>query len=85
VVSDLLNRSFTFRSSGAPHAEIVRFLAIFALAYVANLAMLIFLVRRVGMHAGLAQVIAGIVYFALSFILSKYFVFSTKRASAAEL
>ncbi|RYF28397.1 MAG: GtrA family protein [Comamonadaceae bacterium] len=82
VVSYSLNRSFTFRSSGARRAEMIRFVAIFLLAYLANLGVLVLLIRRVGWHEGVAQVIAGVVYFGLSFVLNKYYVFGGARAAS---
>ncbi|RST54308.1 GtrA family protein [Variovorax sp. MHTC-1] len=84
VVSYLLNRSFTFRSVEAPRREIIRFVAIFLLAYLANLAVLILLVHYAGVHEGVAQVLAGIVYFGLSFVLNKYYVFAAPLASVAD-
>jgi putative flippase GtrA len=84
VVSYLLNRSFTFRSAAAPLREIVRFVAIFLLAYLANLAVLILLIRHAGVHEGVAQVLAGVVYFGLSFVMNKYYVFAGPRARVAD-
>ncbi|KWT82687.1 MULTISPECIES: GtrA family protein [unclassified Variovorax] len=84
IASYLLNRSFTFRSAAPPRREIIRFVAIFLLAYLANLGMLVFLIRHAGVHEGLAQVIAGVVYFALSFVLNKYYVFAGPRARVAD-
>lgn len=75
LVSFILNRTFTFRSTGAPRAELVRFVAIFALAYAANLIALLVLARRLDVHEGVAQLIAGVVYFGLSYLLNKYYVF----------
>lgn len=75
VVSYTLNRSFTFRSQGARKAEMIRFGVIFVLAYVANLGVLVVLVQGAGMHEGLAQVVAGVVYFGLSYLLNRYYVF----------
>lgn len=82
VVSYSLNRSFTFRSSGARRAEMIRFVAIFLLAYLANLGVLVLLIRRFGWHEGVAQVIAGVVYFGLSFVLNKYYVFGGVREAS---
>jgi putative flippase GtrA len=82
VVSYSLNRSFTFRSSGARRAEMIRFVAIFLLAYLANLGVLVLLIRRFAWHEGLAQVVAGVVYFGLSFVLNKYYVFAGERAAS---
>ncbi|MBT2298868.1 GtrA family protein [Variovorax paradoxus] len=75
MVSYSLNRSFTFRSAGARRAEMVRFVAIFMLAYLANLGVLVLLIHRFGSHEGVAQAVAGVAYFGLSFILNKYYVF----------
>lgn len=83
IVSYLLNRSFTFRSAAPPRAEILRFVAIFLLAYLANLAALVGLIRHAGMHEGVAQVVAGVVYFVLSFVLNKYYVFADPQARVA--
>ncbi|GAA4337537.1 hypothetical protein GCM10023165_15620 [Variovorax defluvii] len=76
VVSFTLNRSFTFRSKGPARRELRRFLLIFALAYLANLAVLVLCVHAMGLDGGWAQVIAGFGYFGLSFALSKYYVFA---------
>jgi putative flippase GtrA len=84
IASYLLNRSFTFRSVAPPQREIIRFVAIFLLAYLANLAVLVFLIRHAGVHEGVAQVIAGVVYFALSFLLNKYYVFAGPHARVAD-
>lgn len=75
VTSFVLNRSFTFRSTGAVLPEAVRFLVIFLLAYLANLGVLVLLTRYLHINEALSQVLAGVVYFALSFVLSKHYVF----------
>jgi putative flippase GtrA len=75
ATSFLLNRNFTFRSTGAARAELKRFLLIFAVSYLANLAVLVLLVDVMGISSGWTQLIAGIVYSVLFFLLSKYYVF----------
>lgn len=82
VTSFLLNRTFTFRSTGAALPEAVRFLAIFLLAYLANLGILVLLTRYLHANEALSQVVAGVVYFCLSFVLSKYYVFGVPRREA---
>ena len=72
VVSYLLNRAFTFRSPAVSKIEFLRFVSILLLAYAANLAVLVFLIRHTSVHKALAQVLAGVVYFGLSFLLNKY-------------
>ena len=80
VVSYLLNRNFTFRSVAARAPELLRFVSIFLLAYLANLCVLMLLIRRLDMHEGVAQVLAGVAYFVLSFLMSKYYVFAGPRS-----
>lgn len=75
IVSYTLNRTFTFRSTGSQRKELPRFVVLFMVAYLANLGVLILLVRVLRVHEGVSQVLAGVVYFALSFVLNKYFVF----------
>ncbi|RYG30291.1 MAG: GtrA family protein, partial [Burkholderiales bacterium] len=82
VVSFTLNRRFTFRSEGKARAELLRFICIFAVAWSANFAVLIVLLNVVHVHEVLAQILAGIVYFVLSFVLSKYYVFAESHADA---
>lgn len=79
VTSYLLNRTFTFRSRDTKLPEFARFLAIFAVAYLANLAALALLVRVAGVHAGLSQVLAGVVYVTLSYLLNRSLVFRGAR------
>ena len=76
LVSYFLNRIFTFRSAAPSKREFIRFVSILLLAYVANLAVLVLLLDHSAIHKGLAQVLAGIVYFAAAFLLSKYYVFA---------
>ena len=59
-------------------------MAIFLLAYLANLAVLVLLIRHAGVHEGAAQVLAGVVYFGLSFVLNKYYVFAEPPARAVD-
>jgi len=82
LVSFVLNRTFTFRSTSAALPEALRFLVIFILAYLANLGVLIVLTRQLHVHEGVSQVLAGAVYFVLSFALSKYYVFKISHGDA---
>ncbi|VWX60473.1 GtrA family protein [Burkholderiales bacterium 8X] len=84
IVSFLLNKNFTFRSRGPARGELKRFLLIFGLAYLANLGVLVLLVNVMDVPAGWAQVVAGVVYFALSFVLNKFYVFAD-RAQAGHV
>ncbi len=81
VVSYVLNRTFTFRSAAPPQGEVLRFVAIFLIAYLANLGVLLLSIHRLGSHEGVAQVVAGVAYFGISFVLNKYYVFAGRPAT----
>lgn len=81
ALSFVLNRTFTFRSSGKQSGELIRFLAVFTVAYGANLAVLYLLVRILLIHAGISQVIAGVVYVIFTYFMNKSFVFRQSRSS----
>lgn len=78
LVSFFLSKTFTFRSSGKPSHELMSFLAVFALAYAANLGALYWMVRVANLHAGLSQALAGAVYIAISYWLNSRYVFTVK-------
>ena len=78
VASYLLHRSYTFRSTQQRRTEFINFFIVFLIAYFANLATLIVLVRAAGVYAGLSQVIAGAVYVGTSYLLNKYYVFRSE-------
>ena len=52
VTSFALNRRFTFESSGPRAREFARFLGTFAVAFLANFAVLALMVRALELHAG---------------------------------
>lgn len=82
MVSFLLNKFFTFRSSGSGKRELVRFLAVFLLAYGANLAALHAAVEILGINAFVSQVLAGIFYTLTSYTLSKLYVFQAAKGAS---
>ena len=81
VASYFLHRNYTFRSKRQRKAEFFNFIVVFLIAYTANLATLIILVRALEAHAGLSQIIAGAVYVAASYLLNKNYVFRQYRAN----
>ena len=76
VASYVLNRKYTFNSRQNRHSEMIRFLAVFVVAYALNFAVLVILIYRVGIHEGASQILAGLVYVAASFFMNKYYVFN---------
>jgi putative flippase GtrA len=81
LVSYFLNRHFTFRSAQRRSTEFVRFGIVFLVAYTANLAVLIVFVRTLEIHAGLSQIIAGVIYIGTAYMLNKHYVFRSSEAS----
>lgn len=79
LISYVLNRNFTFESIQRRDVEFLRFIIVFAVAYLANLMVLIFLVRVVFFSPGWAQVVSGGVYIVISYFLNKYYVFRSRK------
>lgn len=75
MFSFLLNRNFTFRSTGRKSTELIRFLIVFAISFGANLVALSVLVEVFNAHKYLSQIFAGIVYVVISYAMNKYLVF----------
>lgn len=75
TVSFLLNRGWTFRHSGRMTAAILRFLAIFVLAYASNLLAVLIALRGLGMNSYLSQAIGVVPYTLIFYLGSRYFVF----------
>lgn len=80
VASYSLNRNFTFRSKQRHGPEIRKFVLVFAVSYVLNLTLLVFLTRCLHVEKGLSQIGAGLVYVAASFLLSKFYAFRDKAS-----
>jgi putative flippase GtrA len=79
VLSYVLNRNFTFRSTQAKRREAIKFISVFAFAYALNYLALLMFVYEFSVNKGASQVLAGVVYVGASFLMNKYFVFSTQN------
>lgn len=79
VLSFVLNRNWTFSHAGSQWPALIRFLAVTAVAYGANV-LAVLLARRLGLNGYLAQLCGTPVYTAVGYLGSRYFAF---RASAA--
>lgn len=75
AVSFVLNRSWTFDFTGRSARALLRFLLVFAVAYVLNLLTVLALIRYAGMPSYLAHVLGIIPYTTFSFLANHYFVF----------
>jgi len=78
IVSFFLNKSWTFRYSGPVLLALVKFLIVFAVAYLLNLGSLIVLIHDWGVNRYLAQAIAIGPYTVSFFLLSKVVVFRSR-------
>jgi putative flippase GtrA len=79
VASFVLNRSWTFRDRGRISPAFVRFVAAFALAYLANLATVFGLRDLASVNSYFAQVAGIFPYTAIFFVASRAFVFLDRR------
>jgi putative flippase GtrA len=75
IVSYLLNKKFNFRTSTSVYKEMPVFLAVFAVCYVCNLMTLRMAIHLLESNPYVAQLLAGVVYTIMSFLLYKYLVF----------
>ena len=75
ISSFLMNRVWTFRSTGDPRREMVLFALVFAVAYGVQFAALIALKELAGLTAGYAQLLAVPVYTLVGFAGNKYLTF----------
>lgn len=73
--SYFMNRAFTFRGAAHSQGAVVRFLVAFALAYGANLIVLLALLGRSEDHAMFWQAAGMVVYTVVFFLVSKFYVF----------
>lgn len=78
MISYTLNRTFTFGNLPTTRAMAARFAVVNGTAYLLNLGMLVLLVRGLGLHAGLSQVISSGVYVVAAFLVNKHYVFRAR-------
>ena len=75
IASYFLHRRYTFRVEQKKNIMFFYFLIVFMISYCANLAILVILVRAMGIHAGISQFVAGAAYVCTSYLLNKYYAF----------
>ena len=84
AVSYLLNRGWTFQHSGAALPALARFVLIFALAYLLNLATVLVAIHSFGVNPYLAQAIGIGPYAVLFYLGSRYFAFKPAQKHDAQ-
>lgn len=75
MVSFLLNSAWTFEYGGPKLAAAARFLGVFGVSYVLNLAMVVGLIELAGVNGYLAQLAGMPVYMVCFFLLSRGYAF----------
>jgi polyisoprenyl-phosphate glycosyltransferase len=75
TASFTLNRRWTFRHAGALLPAATRFIAVFAVAYVANLFTVLTLIQEFGINGYLAQAMGVLPYTTLFYLGSRHIAF----------
>lgn len=80
ILSYILNRNYTFSSRQSRRGEIIRFLSIFVFAYALNFIALLIMIYKFNMHEIASQIIAGLFYTIISYLMNKFYVFGRTNA-----
>lgn len=75
ALSFVLNRRWTFRHRGALFSALLRFAAVLAVAYVANLAVVLGAIWGLGINSYIGQALGVPVYTVVSYIGSRWYAF----------
>lgn len=78
-VSYFLNKKYNFKTNNQDKKEFLRFLFTVFIAYILNLITLFITYRVLNIDVYISQVLAGIAYFIVGYILSKKYVFIERR------
>jgi putative flippase GtrA len=78
ILSFLLNKKWTFRSTNSFKKEFLKFLGSMYIAYIVNLLTLMISIRIFHINEYLAQILSGILYTIIGYILSKNWVFKIR-------
>lgn len=81
ICSFVLNRRWTFSSTDAVLPQLVKFLLVLGLAYLANLETVIALVRLLGENRYVAQAIGTLPYTAVGYLGNRFFTFRRLSSS----
>lgn len=78
-VSYFLNKRYNFKSENSHKKDLPKFLISMGLAYIINLIVLSILFRVLEINVYFSQVLAGISYILVGYLMSKYWVFKVIR------
>jgi putative flippase GtrA len=80
TVSFVFNRNWTFHHSGTVLPAALRFLSVFAIAYLANLGTVLGLIRLLGLNSYAAQTLGIVPYTTLFYLGSRYVAFRLEKS-----
>lgn len=80
AISFTLNRTWTFRDSGALATSLARFLLVFLIAYLFNLVTVLLAIHALRLNSYLAHAIGVVPYTLVLFLGSHYFAFRARSA-----
>jgi putative flippase GtrA len=80
AISFTLNRTWTFRHSGALATALARFLLVFLIAYLFNLVTVLLAIHALRLNPYLAHAIGVVPYTLVLFLGSQYFAFRAQSA-----
>ena len=72
-----LNRNWVFQTQGRINIEAIKFIGSFLVCFITNYWVLLFLLS-IDSNPYIAQVISGVIYSVCMFLISKFFVFSSR-------
>lgn len=78
-VSYFLNRKFNFKSNNEHKKDLPKFIASMGSAYVVNLVMLFLCYRIFEINVYLSQIVAGVFYILVGYLMSKFWVFRSEK------
>lgn len=78
INSYIMNRKWTFHSTGSVNSEAPRFVMTFIIAYLIQLCVLIFLIRVVSLREETAQLISMVIFTVVNFLGNKLFTFNER-------
>jgi putative flippase GtrA len=84
TLSFLLNKRWTFGFSGESAASLLRFLIVFAAAYMANLATVLTLIEMMRLDSFWCQALGVIPYSALLYLGCRWYVFPSVRGKSRD-
>ena len=79
ILSFFLQKMWVFPGSGNSASKFLKFILVFGIAYLANLAVLLILVNKISLNVYFSQMLAGITYVTIGYCCNRFFVFKVNK------